>query len=63
MCSGGQELALAVFLFTYSYVKFPGSIGLYYASLKRSFQRDHNAAGIVRKGPVFTEKLREQDNK
>src|SRR5258708_37498423 len=31
--------------------------------VEKSFQRDHNAAGIVRNGSVFTEKLREQDNK
>src|SRR5258708_38045815 len=59
----GRDPELAAFLFTYSYVKSPVSIGLYYTSLKRSFQRDHNAAGIVRNGSVFTEKLREQDNK
>src|SRR5258707_8282215 len=43
--------------------KIPWSIGPYYTSLKRSFQRDQNAVGIVRNGSVFTEKLREQDDK
>ncbi len=31
--------------------------------VEKVFQRDHNATGIVRNGSVFTEKLREQDNK
>ena len=31
--------------------------------VEKVFQRDHNTTGIVRNGSVFTEKLREQDNK
>ena len=57
MCSGGWEPELAVFLFTYSYTESLQSAGPYYTSLKRCFQGDHNAVGIVWNGSVFMEKL------
>ena len=59
----GQELELAVLLFTYSYTESPQGTEQYYTPLERSFQGDHNAVGIVRNGSEFTEKLRGQDEK
>ena len=46
------------FLFTYFSSEFPERIGSYYTSLKRYFQGEYSAVGIVRNGSELMEKFR-----